>query len=546
MVSAYNVWQIQQGKHKTQSCVPGDIPPRLRYEFQVELAEPAALIFNTISQSGQWCKDWLQEFGTPLKKIPVPANEADLRVIAITNSFSLIYERFVLMWLLDHIEDKLDPDQFGGRKGHAVAHYLIEVQNAILYNQDLNKPFATLFTAIDIKKGFNLIEHNKVVTKLSDMGCPGWLLKIVVSYLKGRTLTIRWKNKQSRTMPLNSGAGQGTILGLFLFCVMFNGAGPAPSTEPLGVAISQTRKCRKPIKKGKKKWVDDLSLWVPIRLHDSLVPDTRPAITGPASFHNRTGQILPQDKNTMQSELDLLNEYCRENKMFINKDKSKCMLFNRARKYDFAPELYITAGNQLELVEDMKLVGYQLRSDLKTVSNTQYIVKRAWKRMWVIRRLKALGASEEQLLNVLRAQVLSVLHFASPAWSTQITVRENTRIESVLKTGLYLVYGERYQSFSWALAEANMSSLSEQRSTQFSKFTKNCIKNPKFSKWFAICEGNTEVNTRQEKPRFKPIPCRTKAFAQSAIPQMVQVANNMHKMNPKTRVTLKSGQVIVV
>ena len=244
IVGAYDVWQIQQGKHKTQSCVPGDIPPRLRYEFQVELAEPAALIFNTISQSGQWCKDWLQEFGTPLKKVPVPANETELRIIAITNHFSLIYERFVLKWLLEYVEDKLDPDQIGGREGHSVAHYLIEVQNAILYNLDLNKPLATLFTAIDIKKGFNLIEHNEVVTRLSDMGCLGWLLRILVSYLKGRTLIIRWKNKQSRQMPLNSGAGQGTIIGLFLFCVMFNGAGPKATTEPLGVAITQTRRRR--------------------------------------------------------------------------------------------------------------------------------------------------------------------------------------------------------------------------------------------------------------------------------------------------------------
>ena len=55
--------------------------------------------------------------------------------------------------------------------------------------------------------------------------------------------------------------------------------------------------------------------------------------------------------------------------MSINQDKSKCMLFNRARKYDFEPELYLSPGNQLEQVEEMKLVGYKLRSDLRTISN---------------------------------------------------------------------------------------------------------------------------------------------------------------------------------
>ena len=71
------------------------------------------------------------------------------------------------------------------------------------------------------------------------------------------------------------------------------------------------------------------------------------------------------------------------------------MLFNRAKKHDFSSELYLIPGSKLEVVNELKLVRYQLRSDLSTNSNTRYIVKRAWKIMWVIRRLKALGASEK-------------------------------------------------------------------------------------------------------------------------------------------------------
>ena len=496
-ITPYDVWQIQ---------VPGDLPARLRYKFQVELCEPAALIFNNISRTGQWVVDWLQEYGTPLKKVPVPANEKSLRIIAITNHFSLVYERFVLKWLLHYVEDKLDPDQFGGRKGHSVAHYLIEVQNAILYNQDLDKPFATVLTAIDISKGFNLLEHNELITRISDMGCPGWLIKILVSYFSGRSLQIRWQTKTSRKMPLNSGAGQGTLLGLFCFCVMFNEAGPRPSKEPLGEIMTQIRRNRKPIKAGKKKWVDDCSLTDPIRLPEKLVLDTRPKIIGPAQFHNRTGHMLPKQQNTMQSELDNLNEYCRLSKLTMNQEKSKSLLFNRARKHDFSPELYLKPGSRLEVVDEMKLVGYQLRSDLKTISNTRYIIKRAWKRMWVVRRLKTLGASEKDLLSVLRAQVLSVLQFATPAWSTLITQKESDQIESVLKTGLYLVYGQRYESFLWALRQANMSSLSEQRRKMFYNITKQCIKSTKFKKWFVISETPGGAVTRSKKTRFKPIP----------------------------------------
>ena len=115
-----------------------------------------------------------------------------------------------------------------------------------------------------------------------------------------------------------------------------------------------------------------------------------------------TGHLLPRQQNTMQSELDSFNEYCRLSELTINQEKSKCMLFNRARKHSFIQKLYLKPDSCLEVVEEMKLVGYQLRSDLRTISNTEYIIKRAWKRMWVVRRLKTLGASEKDLLSVLR------------------------------------------------------------------------------------------------------------------------------------------------
>ena len=255
--------------------------------------------------------------------------------------------------------------------------------------------------------------------------------------------------------------------------------------------------------------------------------------------------MLPTDQNTMQTELQRFKDYCTSSKLSINQSKSKAMLFNRAKKHDFSLELCLEPGNRLEVVEQMKLVGYQLRSDLKTISNTQYIIRRAWKRMWVVRRLKSLGASDKELLSVLRAQVLSVLQFATPAWSTLITEKESAQIESVLKTGLYLVYGKRYESFSWALRQANILSLREQRQKVFSNFTKGCINSDKFKKWFAISEEPTGTLTRSKKPRFKPIPFRTQAFAKSAIPQMVRLANSPEFQASKNTLVQKSGHVIV-
>ena len=99
VISAHDIWQIQKGIKKTQSAVPGELPPRLRNEFSVELCEPAALIFNNITRSAEWCEDWKLEYGTPLEKVLNPANEGSLRIISITYHLSITYERFVLKWL---------------------------------------------------------------------------------------------------------------------------------------------------------------------------------------------------------------------------------------------------------------------------------------------------------------------------------------------------------------------------------------------------------------------------------------------------------------
>ena len=76
----------------------------------------------------------------------------------------------------------MDWGQYGGEKGSSISHYLIEFVNFILYNQDMNIPHAVLAVMIDYSKAFNRICHNTIITILSKMGVPGWLLRIVMGF----------------------------------------------------------------------------------------------------------------------------------------------------------------------------------------------------------------------------------------------------------------------------------------------------------------------------------------------------------------------------
>ena len=77
--------------------------------------------------------------------------------------------------------------------------------------------------------------------------------------------------------------------------------------------------------------------------------------------------------------------------MLLNQIKTKTMIFNPLRNYDFSPEIMIKHGENIEVVEQHKILGQIKRSDLKTITNRESICKKAFKRMWILRRLKALG-----------------------------------------------------------------------------------------------------------------------------------------------------------
>ena len=170
------------------------------------------------------------------------------------------------------------------------------------------------------------------------------------------------------------------------------------------------------------------------------------------------------------------------------------------------------------------MVGYILRSDMKTCSNTAYLTAKAFKRMWLIRRLKYLGASTTQLIDSLQKQVLSVLWLGAPAWYCLLTQSEKQDIDRVAKVGLKIIYGDTYQGFENALLSSGIRKPTLQLEKMTYQFAKKCASHEKFSKWFAPVPER--VHTRGNKRQiYVNISTRTERFRQSAIPHLTDILN---------------------
>ena len=98
------------------------------------------------------------------------------------------------------------------------------------------------------------------------------------------------------------------------------------------------------------------------------------------------------------------------------------MVFNPTSNFDFIPGFEL-GGNQFETKESMKLLGLELSNDLSWKKNTESMVKKAYSRLWMIKRLIKNGASLEDLTDVFVKQVRSILEFGVPVWNSGIKTR---------------------------------------------------------------------------------------------------------------------------
>ena len=115
--------------------------------------------------------------------------------------------------------------------------------------------------------------------------------------------------------------------------------------------------------------------------------------------------------------------------MKINEVKTNDILFNKAKKYDFMPSLTVGDSSPLNVVEEIRILGVVIKSNLSWHSNTKVMCGKAYARLWILRRLKPLGASQEQLLDVYEKQIRCVVEFASPVWTGGLTKYEVSQIE---------------------------------------------------------------------------------------------------------------------
>ena len=104
--------------------------------------------------------------------------------------------------------------QSGFRAIHSTVTALLEATDTWAYNIDRGKINAVVF--LDLKKAFDTVDHEILLSKLSNYGIYGNAHQWFKSYLENRTQMCSINGSLSQSCLLSCGVTQGTILGPLL------------------------------------------------------------------------------------------------------------------------------------------------------------------------------------------------------------------------------------------------------------------------------------------------------------------------------------------
>ena len=190
-------------------------------------------------------------------------------------------------------------------------------------------------------------------------------------------MRVKWHGQLSEIRNLKGGGPQGSTFGIWEYL--------SQSNDNSNCVDLQDR----------FKFVDDLSFIEVIKLLEVGMTSYNVKVHVPSNVptHN---QIIPANNLKSQQYLNIINNWTKKKKMKLNEKKTKNMIFNFTKKFQFTTNLSVN-DKEIEVVDETKLLGTYLTSDLKWNKNTSELIKKAYKRMPLLTRAAAYTSNSQDL-----------------------------------------------------------------------------------------------------------------------------------------------------
>ena len=142
--------------------------------------------------------------------------------------------------------------------------------------------------------------------------------------------------------------------------------------------------------------------------------------------------VTPTKGSKLQELVKVIYKWTESNNMKMNIGKCKEMIFDFARvKQEFLP--LTIKSVVVEREKSARILGLIVQVNLKWIVHVNHIVKKAGKRLYMLRVLKRSNADTSTLLTVYSAIIRPVLEYVCEVWHCNITEYLSDDIEKIQK-----------------------------------------------------------------------------------------------------------------
>ena len=323
------------------------IPQKIFKQILPAIISPFTHIVNLSLKTGIMPENCKIATVTPIHKGGDVNNPGNYRPISILPILGKTIEFFVNSQLSQYLDDRglISDHQYGFRKDHSTTYLMLDLFDQIYTAKSKQHHPAIIF--LDIKKAFDTVNHNILITKLEHYGIKGTALKWFKSFLSGRKQRTRVGCRISSANLITSGVPQGSILGPILFSIFINDL-PSICKESTPYLFA-----------------DDGALY----------------------FENVTRGNYSNVKNEIMN----VYKWLQANKLSLNNDKTKMIIFDSKPNLD---AVLVNVKDNLTLVicecKSQKYLGLIVDSKLNFYEHIDYIKKKVSKRIGAMYRSKNL------------------------------------------------------------------------------------------------------------------------------------------------------------
>ena len=332
-------------------------------------------LINAILRLQHWPSQWKCAVVVPILKPNKNAKIAgSYRPISLLSAISKLVEKVFLI-RLDTAQDELHIDdecQFGFRKGRGTVQQVARIVNDVKVQYNLGKH--TTMVLLDIEKAFDTVWIPGLLYKLNTLDFPTHIIKLVRSFLTGRSLQVRVNNKLSTRRDIRAGVPQGSCLSPKLYNLYVSDFPEFPNTKLA-------------------KYADDTAMY--------------------AHSHNAQAANM-----LLRAHMARAMEYYDRWKIRVNAEKSEAIVFTRRFTENKILTPITMGGRQIPTKRCVKYLGVRLDQRLTFNTHVNETIRTVYSMSRSLYPLMARGSRlNRQNKKLLYTMVIRpAITYAAPVW----------------------------------------------------------------------------------------------------------------------------------